>query len=110
MANKKIFTDESLSTLISEIKTYTDSTVSDKAESGHKHSIEDVENLQDELDEKVPVTRTINGKLLDSNITLSASDVDAYSKTEIDNMEFVAVDDIHAICGASIQMAREVSF
>lgn len=32
----------------------------------------------------VPNTRTVNGKALSSNITLSASDVSAYSKTEID--------------------------
>lgn len=63
MANKKVFTDESLGTLISEIKTYTDEAVSTK----------------------VPTSRTINGKTLTANITLSASDVGAYTKTETDN-------------------------
>lgn len=33
----------------------------------------------------VPNTRTVNGKALSSDITLSASDVSAYSKTEIDD-------------------------
>jgi hypothetical protein len=32
----------------------------------------------------VPNTRTVNGKALSSDITLSASDVSTYSKTEID--------------------------
>ncbi len=32
----------------------------------------------------VPNTRKVNGKALSSDITLSASDVSAYSKTEID--------------------------
>lgn len=36
------------------------------------------------LSGKVPVSRTINGKGLSSDIILSASDVDAYSKDEID--------------------------
>ena len=35
------------------------------------------EELQNALDAKVPITRTINGKALSSNITLSSSDVSA---------------------------------
>ena len=70
-------------------------------------------NVQTQLNAKVPTSRTINSKALSSNITLSASDVGAYSKTEIDNMEFVTVDDIDTICGAAIQVAslsNEVTF
>ena len=53
------------------------------------HSIGDVTGLQTVLDGKVPISRTINGKALSSNITLSASDVGAYSKAEIDGyMEY----------------------
>ena len=33
----------------------------------------------------VPQTRTVNGKALSADITLSASDVNAYSKTEVDS-------------------------
>jgi len=40
--------------------------------------------LQSSIDAKVPTSRTVNGKALTSNITLSASDVSAYSKSEID--------------------------
>lgn len=75
--------------------------VDEKANSTHTHSISNVTNLQSLLDAKVPTTRTINGKALSANITLSASDVSAYTKTEIDNMEFITVADIDAICGTS---------
>jgi hypothetical protein len=56
---------------------------------------------------------TINGKALSSNITLSASDVNAYTKSEIDNLELITVDDIDAICGGAVQVAtlsNEVMF
>jgi hypothetical protein len=67
-----------------------------KADAGHAHKISDVANLQSSLDKKVPVDRTINGKNLTSNITLSASDVGAsasghthdgryYTESEIDS-------------------------
>lgn len=43
----------------------------------HNHKISDVTNLQTTLDAKVPTTRTVNGKALSANITLSAGDVGA---------------------------------
>lgn len=43
-------------------------------------------------------------------IPTTASDVDAYSKTEIDNMELITLADIDTICGTTIQMASEVLF
>lgn len=43
----------------------------------HNHVIGNVDGLQDILDAKVPATRTVNGKALSANITLSASDVGA---------------------------------
>lgn len=61
-------------------------------------------NVQTQLDTKVSASRTINGKTLSSNITLSASDVGAYSKSEvyskseIDNMSFITIADIDNIC------------
>lgn len=62
----------------------------------------------------VPTTRTVNGKALSSNITLTASDMSAYTKTEIDNLELITVADIDAICGTTIQdasnSANEVTF
>ena len=35
---------------------------------------------------------------------------DYYTKTQIDNYEFITVDDIDAICGTTIMMASEVTF
>ena len=48
-----------------------------KASSTHTHAITEVTNLQSTLNAKVPTTRTVNGKALSSDITLSASDVGA---------------------------------
>ena len=48
-----------------------------KADASHTHSISNVTNLQSTLDAKVPASRTVNGKSLTYNITLSASDVGA---------------------------------
>ena len=69
-------------------------------------------NIQDQLNAKVPTSRTINGKPLTGNITLSASDVGAYTKSEIDNLELITVEDIDTICGTTIQVATasEVTF
>ena len=188
MANKKVFTDESLATFVDEIKSYTDEAVSTKADSSHTHTIANVTNLQStldgkansshthtksqitdfptslknpsaltiqgngttltngtydgsaaktvnitassigaaasshthtianvtnlqsSLDAKVPTSRTVNGKALSADITLSASDVSAYSKTEIDSMEFITIADIDTICGTTILLANEVEF
>lgn len=48
----------------------------------HKHSIENVNGLQNALNSKVPTERTINGKALSDNVSLSASDVGAIASTE----------------------------
>lgn len=81
-----------------------------KSNTGHTHVASEITDLQPLLNEKVSITTTINGKELGNNITLSASDVNAYSKTEIDDMVFITVDDIDTICGATIQVASEVEF
>lgn len=88
-----------------------------KANSSHAHTIDVVDGLQANLDSlgaaidsKVAVTRTVNGKALSSDITLSASDVDAYTKAEIDGYELITIEDIDTICGNTIQSASEVTF
>lgn len=65
---------------LAESKEYTDTVASGKANTSHTHSISNVTNLQTSLDEKVPTSRTVNGKALSENITLSASDVGADAK------------------------------
>ena len=82
--------------------------LNDKADVEHSHEIKDIENLQVALDERVLASRTINGKTLTENITLSASDVGAdisgsandalsisktYTDSKIENLASVAVVD-----------------
>ena len=50
-------------------------TPEDTTVASHTHQISDVTNLQSSLDAKVPTSRTINGKALTDNITLTAADV-----------------------------------
>ncbi|WP_141092937.1 hypothetical protein [Escherichia sp. ESNIH1] len=55
----------------------------------------------------VPVTRAINGKVLNGNITLSAADIsDVYSKTQIDAMYIPKVFQLngHALSGTSLNL------
>lgn len=49
---RKVFTDESLAAFVDEIKTYTESAVSTKADSGHSHAISEITNLQTTLNGK----------------------------------------------------------
>lgn len=54
---------------------------------------------------------SVNGKT--GAVVLSASDVNAYTKTQVDNLELITVDDIDTICGTTIQVAtlnNEVRF
>lgn len=137
---KKIFTDESLQTLVQEIKSYTDDSVAGKqatitggattitssnltanralisngsgkvavsavtsTELGYLDGVTSA--IQTQLNSKVPTSRTINGKALSSNVTISAADLSVYTKAEIDSMELITVADIDAICGSSIMAA-----
>lgn len=56
-------------------------------------------SINTKLNNKVAKTTKINGKPLSTNITLTASDVSAYTKTEIDNLVLISVLDIDLICG-----------
>ena len=56
-----------------------------KAGTTHNHAISDIPNLQSSLDEKVSVNRTINGKSLTMDISLSASDVGAATEAHNHN-------------------------
>jgi phage-related tail fiber protein len=86
-----------------------DAELAKKSNTEHTHIASEITDLQPLLNEKVSITTTINGKELGNNITLVASDVNAYSKTEIDNMELITVADIDTICGANIYAASEVT-
>lgn len=56
--SQKIFTDESLETLVDEIKLYVNNAVSTKANASHSHSISNVTNLQSTLDGKAAKSHT----------------------------------------------------
>lgn len=122
MTQKKYVSLSRLSTFLDNLKTTFSSL-------GHKHKLSDITDytidstlsststnpvqnnvIKASLDEKVSNTRTVNGKALSTDIMLSASDVDTYTKTEIDSMEFITTSDIDEICGSSIVNANEVSF
>lgn len=47
------------------------------ADDSHNHVISNIDGLQSTLDSKVPTSRTVNGKALSSNVTLTASDLGA---------------------------------
>ena len=58
----------------------------------------------------VETCRKINNKALSADITLSAGDVGAYTKAEIDAMEFITINDIDTICNATVVAATDVTF
>jgi len=68
----KIFTNESLTTLVDEIKKYTNNAVSTKANISHNHTISNVDGLQSALDSKA-----VSGH--DHNDTY-------YTETEVDTL------------------------
>lgn len=63
------------------------------ADDSHNHIISNVDGLQSALDGKVPTSRTINGKALSSNITLTPSEIGAatsnhtHTIANIDNLQ-----------------------
>lgn len=66
--------------------TITHQSLANYSKTGHTHTIADVTSLQSILDAKVPTSRTVNGKALSANITLTASDVGALSSDTIDSL------------------------
>lgn len=73
---KKIFTDESLTTFINEIKTHVNNSVSTKANNEHIHEIDDISNLQSTLDNKAAIAEL---DLLNSAIANKANVADLNS-------------------------------
>ena len=84
--------------------------INNKSDKDHKHAIADVTNLQSSLDAKVPTSIKVNGKALSSDITLSASDVSAYSKTEVDNKLSGKADSSHGNHVPATQTASNKTF
>ena len=65
------------------------------ADDSHNHVISNIDGLQSTLDSKVPTSRTVNGKALSSNVTLTASDLGAipYDNNRIDIPENADLND-----------------
>lgn len=91
LTNAKSYTDKELQDFASEVDTAVDTligAIDGKSDKEHTHTVDSalsatstnpVQNkvVNSALDAKVPITRTVNGKALTYNITLSASDVGA---------------------------------
>lgn len=75
----------------------------------HNHTIANVDSLQSTLDGKVPTSRTINGKALTSNITLTASDVGAVD-TKVRQMSGTANSDKRILLSATATDDDETSY
>lgn len=99
---KKVFTEESLATLVDETKAYTDNAVSTKANSSHTHTIANVTNLQTILD----------GKAASSHIHSISNVTGLQDELDTINEYIVAIsdDEIDTICGSTLQAAREVTY
>ena len=69
--NDVYYTETEIDTKVDSLQ----SAINGKAASSHTHTIANITNLQSSLDEKVPTSRTVNGKALNNNITLAKSDV-----------------------------------
>lgn len=50
--------------------------IADTAEKEHTHAVSDVTDLQEQLNAKVPTSRTVNGKALSSDIALKVSELE----------------------------------
>lgn len=84
---KKVFTDESLSTLVSEIKGYTDEAVSTKADSGHSHNAASTSAAGFmSKDDKTKLNGIATGAEVNqnafSNVVVGSTTISADSKTD----------------------------
>ena len=85
-----------------------DAAIGQKADRTHSHVITDVTDLPDALARKVPTTRTINGKALSANITLSSSDVGAAASGHVHDDRYYTEDEIDTLVG-NTPVAEQIS-
>lgn len=80
-----------------------------KADESHTHTIDNVTNLQSSLNAKVPTSRTVNGKALSANISLSASDVGAAPSSHNHDDRYYTEDEIDEKFEDYVPTARTVN-
>lgn len=88
----------------------------------HTHTKSDIEDLVIDTEISATSENPVQNKVISAKISLINDalsdkanaehnhDGVYYTKTEIDDMEFVTVEDIDTICGATIQSANNVTF
>lgn len=91
-----------------------DAKLASKSDATHNHTVSNITDLSvsaAELNYLEGATSNIQTQLNDKASASALSNY--YTKTEIDNLELITIDDIDTICGSTIQMAtlsNEVSF
>lgn len=102
MANKKVFTDESLETFVDEVKSYTDNAVSTKANSSHNHSASNITSgtLSSDRLPTVPIAKggtgatTAAAALTNLGITATASELNKLDGVTATTTELNYVDGV----------------
>ena len=96
---------------------------------GHKHTVSDLTDYTVDAELSATSTNPVQNKVLDAEFNAIGDAMGAlelvidnkadashnhndayYTKTEIDSMEFITVDDIDTICDEAIQYAEDVVF
>lgn len=106
LAEAKVYTDDAVSNTLASAKSYTDIKVADLVDSAPE-TLDTLGELAAAMAENQEIVDVLNSAI--TNKADKSDIVDAYSKYEIDNMQFITVEDIDRICGGSIQSAREVT-
>ena len=122
MSNKKYASLQTLQTFLSNLR-------NTFSELSHKHNIDDITDYVVDAELSANSTNPVQNKALDAEFEAVATAINAldlaidnksdashdhndtyYTKAEIDNMEFITLDEIDAICGINIALADEVVF
>lgn len=95
-------------------ETEIDIKLSNKADSSHGNHVPEIQPASDKVflrnDNTWATITPANIGAAESGHTHTASEVGAYSKEEINNLELITVEDIDTICNASIMPASEVTY
>lgn len=122
MANKKYVSLARLSEFLDNLKEMF-------SQIGHKHTISDLADYAVDAELSSTSTNPVQNKALDAEFNAIGDAMGAlelaidgkaeashnhndsyYTKTEIDSMELITVDDIDVICGEAIKYAEDVMF